>query len=410
MRIFTRLAPMTATLVTLSTLPAFASDCDEGFYYDEVTLTCQAGDGSGDTGGGSGSGDDGTEPRLLRFLTPAEGTEFSVGTAITALGRTSINLVQNLPLDLTVILDRSASMQLPTPILNEETVDPTDYYTRFDLVTRAFQAIADIFPEDGQLTLVDFASDVHATSTKIIDANGNGVIDFSDGTYGPPIGGGVPITPDLIADYVDGITADGATNLGEALQTAVDIANDSVLFGYEGELYDREYLILTDGYPTGFVNPTLYNFLSAYGDLTGVALPGNTPGGAAYLQSMVETRGGGVFLDYSDDPMGFLDLFGADSARLIGLNGLQITDPLGNTYAAETDALGYFSLDPFNLLEGSNTFTATATFEDGSTMTDTLTLMGVAASAPAVPLPAAGWFLIAGLGGLGAVARRKKAA
>ncbi len=125
---------------------------------------------------------------------------------------------------------------------------------------------------------------------------------------------------------------------------------------------------------------------------------------------MVETRGGGVFLDYSDDPMGFLDLFGADSSRLIGLNGLQITDPLGNTYAAQTDALGYFSLDPFNLLEGSNTFTATATFEDGSTMTDTLALMGVAASAPAVPLPAAGWFLIAGLGGLGAMARRKKAA
>jgi len=408
---FTLWSAISALLLIFAFAPAAqAQSCDEGFVFDPDDGVCVPGtttpvdpdNGNSDDLGG------GTEPRLLRFLTPDNGSSYAAGTEIAPTGRTSLTLVQNLPLDLTIVLDNSASMRASTPLFNEETPNPNDRLTRGEVTQNALDALLGVLPQDTILTTVLFGSNVSLVSEKVIDRNFDGVPDMGRGLT----------RAETIAHLKSAQFRDQGTFFADMLDEVTGFYNDSVV-EYLPEEYDRELLILSDGQNNGRpVNGFLPFVLNSFGDTTVVSLPGNSPGGTAFLQSF--TQGGARFIDTSQDAQDLVNVFSGLGQSFSGLEGLQITNPDGTTYDATTDVLGQFTLNPFALREGENVFTALATFEGGLTETATLSLFGTATTTtpvdpvdpvdpgtPApVPLPAAAWMLLAALGGL-RVLRRK---
>ena len=383
--------------------PAWAQQsCTDGQVLNPDTGNCEVNNGGGGGGsGGDGNDDDGLTPRLLRFLTPDAGSSFASGTEIAPTGRTSLTNVQKLPLDLTVVIDTSLSMSAPTGLPNTDTPTPGDQFNRLELVQSGVKKLLEVLPETAIVTIVDFANTAASVTEKVIDRNFDSV---------PDPGGS--LTRAEVIDHVNNLAPNGnATNYGAALTETLDSYAGGVSAGFTVETYDRELLFLSDGQPTSLNYFAQLNALPFRGvDPLFVSLPGNSLGGNNLLQQAANNTSG-RFFDYSGDAQGLFDAFSNPSELLFGITSLEITDPDGSTYSAETDAFGNFTLNAFALNEGNNVFSATALFEDGTSFTDTLTLVGTASDTmtPAVPLPAAGWMFLSVMLGGAAWSRRRKA-
>lgn len=387
----------TLILSLLLTSPALAqSSCPDGQSLDPDTGGCVVGGGSDP---GTGPTDDGLIPRLLRFLTPDAGDEFTAGTEVAPTGRTSLTNVQDLPLDLTIVIDDSQSMRAPTNLLNTDTPDPTDRLSRLDIVKQGVSDLLGALSDDAVVTVIGFGHAVQSLTEKYIDANGDGVSDM-----------GTNASRQQSIDFVNTFQGRGSqTRYDLALTETLTLDNRGALAGFTLDAYDKELLFLSDGLPTAQNYFTQLNALPFRGiDSLFVSLPGNVPQGNAVLEQAAN-RTNGSFIDFSGDALGLLNAFGDPATALFGITSLEITNPDGTRYFADTDPFGNFTLDPFALSEGDNLFSATALFENGTSFSDTLTLVGTAGTTapPAVPLPAAGWLLGGLMVGGAAWGRRK---
>ena len=116
-----------------------------------------------------------------------------------------------------------------------------------------------------------------------------------------------------------------------------------------------------------------------------------------------------MFVNFSqpNDLSGIETFFSGAGGNFVGVSRVDITMPDGTLLTnVSTDAFGNFKTPGWNMLLGNNVFQVTATFDDQSQASATLTLVGVDSTNP-IPLPAAGWLLLSGLAGLG-IARRAR--
>ncbi|MEL7166333.1 MAG: VWA domain-containing protein [Pseudomonadota bacterium] len=388
-------------LAFLLTGPAWAqSSCGDGQVLNPDTGGCEdPGNGGGGSDPGTGSGDDGLEPRLLRFLTPDNGDSFAAGTSVAPTGRTSLTNVQSRPLDLTVVIDTSGSMQAPTPLPNTDTPNPNDALTRLDVVKRGVTTLLGDLADTAVVTIIDFNNRAQALTEKFADTNFDGIADLGSGA-----------SRQQIINHVAGLQPIGTqTRYDAALNEVLQQFNNGVPGGFTVDSHDRELIFLSDGQPSNLAYFAQLNALPFRGvDPIFVSVPGNSgPGNARLAEAALRT--GGSFFDFSGDANGLADAFANASSRLFGVTSLEITNPDGTTYFADTDSFGNFELDPYALTIGDNTFAARVLFEDGTEFTDTLTLVGTTTNTPAVPLPATAWLLLGALAGTGFVARRRTA-
>jgi hypothetical protein len=329
-------------------------------------------------------------------LTPDQGDSFAEGTAVAPTGRTSLTLVQNLPLDLNIVVDNSASMQQSTGLPNLDTPNPTDTLSKLDLVNQGITNLIESLPIEAIVSVISFDTFATTVTEKPLNATLTGLIDPAT----------APSRADVLA-YVDSLLGNGTqTNYYRALDELLRLDNADYLIAP----YDSEVLFLSDGAPTDQSYVSLLNALAFRDfDTTFVSLPGNSSFGNSVL-STAALRSQGQFIDYSRDAAGLQAAFDDPKRAFFGITGLTITNPDGTSYDAATDAFGFFTLDPYDLRLGDNTFTARASFADGTSFTDTLTLVGTRAGAMApMPLPASVWMMLAAFAGLAGLRARRRA-
>lgn len=156
--------------------------------------------------------------------------------------------------------------------------------------------------------------------------------------------------------------------------------------------------------------------------LTGGAASINSSGGsvvgrfATSGSSYVEVDGGGGFNIAFDSAISAFGFYGTDIGDVSGSLSIQLTDSGGgltNINVPNSTNSNSGSLLFFGFIDLTTTYTNIAFFNSGAGDFFGFDDMIVGdrqqiINPPGVPLPAAGWMLLAGLGGLGALRRRQK--
>lgn len=294
----------------------------------------------------------------LSWTSPPDGTAYNVGTEVQPSG-TASGFVTGDGLDLALVLDASGSMGINAT---------SGGVTKTRLQWQADAAIA----------MVNSLPTVN-TSVAVINYAFSASISLN-------------LTPTTssqdIINAINDITASGATATGPGIDLAQShLIND----GTDGR--SKQMVVISDGQSNWGRDPVLAAADAADAGTTvhGVVIPG----GSATEMENIANSGGGAFADFSnpDDLENIENFFGAGGG-LVGLEQLDITLP-DNTLIEDyaTDAFGNFTIDPaWAMLYGDNTFTAKATFAEGSILTQELNLIG--RDAQEVPEPAT-WGLLA---------------
>jgi hypothetical protein len=308
------------------------------------------------------------------WTSPANGSSFSVGTLVSPTGQANASGVIGGGLDLVIAMDSSGSMGSLVPIAGSP--------TRREVQATAATALVNNLPAGSAVSIVDFDSNAFVAQSLTTLPGG-----LSD-----------------VTSAINSVNASGGTDIRDGI-----VAADNELDANGRSGTSKQILVISDGGSS---------VSSATAAASAAAADGYTvntvsfPGGTVSTMEAIALAGGGTFVNFSNNPQDIVDIFGgAGGGVLVGVSGVEITDPDGNTFAAGVDAVGNFTSAAYALKAGANTWTAVATFTDQTTASATLTLFGDdngGNGATPVPLPAAGWMLVAGLGALGAIRGRRR--
>lgn len=302
----------------------------------------------------------------VSFTSPPDGSSAPAGTSITPTGIAGITGTAGSGLDLVIVMDSSGSMRSGG---------------RQAAQSAAAKALVDALPAaTTSVAIVEFASSSSTVKTL------------------------TPLTPATniaaIKTEIDTVGASGGTNIGSGIDEAVGILNGS------GATTGRskQMVVLSDGSSSGDPGASAAAaFAAGVNNVHSVGLPDHN---VATMEDIAR-NGNGVYTDASDLNT-LTGVFDGTGGSLVGVSNIEIILPDGSVITSNSvSGVGAFTVDQaFNIGAGPNTWTVNATFTDGLTSSDTVTVNGTQG---VIPLPAGLPLLLGGLGILGVFgARRRK--
>ncbi|EKE45483.1 von Willebrand factor type A domain-containing protein [Oceaniovalibus guishaninsula JLT2003] len=312
----------------------------------------------------------------VAWISPPDNSTFPVGTVVSPTGIANARgTVGGTGLDLALVLDSSGSMGTGV----DTDGDGVNDTTRQELQQQAALALVNALPDFARISVTEFDTNaVLLQGLTPLDAGGRGTT----------------------AAAINSVDASGGTNLAAGVNTG---RAELVANGAAGSA--QRLLLISDG-ESSSTSATNAAAIAAAAGITVDTV--GFPGTDAPTLSAIAAAGGGTFFDFSGNPGDIIAAFaGTGGGTPVGIDSIQITDPLGVTYNVGAGILGNFTAAGFGLALGNNVFSVLANFTDGTSATATLNLIGVG-DLPQVPLPASGLLLLASLAGIGAMRRRNR--
>ncbi|MCP3872397.1 MAG: VWA domain-containing protein [Desulfobacteraceae bacterium] len=294
------------------------------------------------------------------WTSPANNSEYAVGTNVNPTGQASGVDIDGDGLDLALVIDESGSMG----------------GNRMAAAKTAAIALVDALPPNTtSVAVIGFDSTSH--TYRLLTA------------LNPNI--------DLVRDAINGIGTGGGTNIGAGISEATAVLTS-------GHTSNRQMMqvVLSDGMPGYPGHIAAAEAAAAAGIVVHtVGIPGHAP----TVMQDIATAGNGIYTD-AGDLDGLIALFDGTGGNLVGLDHVDILLADGTLISdIATDALGNFILPDQLIALGANVFTATAYGTDGTSASAQLTLTGTG-DAP-VPEPATMLLMGIGLIGVGIIGRRR---
>ncbi len=273
-------------------------------------------------------------------------------------------------IDLAIVLDSSGSMGGSLTIAQRE----------------AAIALVNSLPTGTRVTIVEFDSDANVVQS---------LITISDQT-----------SLDLLTAAITSVNAAGGTDIRDG----INVASAELLANTDPDRA-QQIILLSDGNSdqAEAVGAATAAVNGGINSITTVGLPGTN----TVLMQAVATAGNGTFIDVSSDVSQLAGIFTGQGGNLVGITSIEVVMPDGTVITLAVNGLGDFELPAWVLAQGDNTFTVNVVFNDNGTsvsLSEQITLVGATTATSEVPLPAAAWFMGAGLAAFGASRRKKKAA